>query len=93
MPQSAWTVDDSRRLYNLSTWGDGYFDITEQGELAVGGDADHRVALPEIVEQLATAGLRLPVLLRFSVGYARRLTAPAMTLTTRRVTPRSIRSR
>ena len=62
MPQSAWTVDDSRRLYNLSTWGDGYFDITEQGELAVGGDADHRVALPEIVEQLATAGLRLPVL-------------------------------
>ena len=66
MPQSAWTVDDSRRLYNLSTWGDGYFDITAQGELAVGGDADHRVALPEIVEQLATAGLRLPVLLRFS---------------------------
>ena len=63
MPQSAWTVDDSRRLYNLSTWGDGYFDITAQGELAVGGDADHRVALPEIVEQLATAGLRLPVLL------------------------------
>ena len=66
MPHSSWTVDDSRRLYNLETWGDGYFDISPAGELRVGGAADRRVSLTEIVGELGDAGLRLPVLLRFS---------------------------
>lgn len=66
MPNSSWTVDDSRRLYNLDTWGDGYFDVNASGALCVGGAADRRVELTEIVGQLSGAGLRLPVLLRFS---------------------------
>jgi len=66
MPHATWTVDDSRRLYNLATWGDGYFDITEAGELSVGAGSDRRVSLSEVVNALPGSGLRLPVLLRFS---------------------------
>ena len=32
---SAWTIDDSRELYNLDGWGIGYFSINEQGHITV----------------------------------------------------------
>jgi len=65
---SSWSVAQSRRLYNIAHWGDGYFDIGENGHLLVrpSGPEGAAVDLQQLVEQLPREGLSLPVLLRFS---------------------------
>ena len=30
-----WTAEDSAELYGIRNWGNGYFDVNEQGELVV----------------------------------------------------------
>ncbi|UXZ53553.1 biosynthetic arginine decarboxylase [Halomonas sp. 7T] len=60
----------ARRTWNIDQWGSGYFDVDDHGQALVrplGKDADGP-ALPisGLVRQLQQAGLRLPVLVRFS---------------------------
>jgi arginine decarboxylase len=68
-PASAWTIDDSRALYNVEGWGIGYFDINEKGHAVVRPDRAHperTLDLYEIAMDLAEQGVGLPLLLRFS---------------------------
>jgi arginine decarboxylase len=65
---TAWTLDRARRTYSIPHWGEGYFDIDAAGRIEVrprgaGGPA---IALPEAVDRALAAGLKLPLLLRFS---------------------------
>jgi arginine decarboxylase len=30
-PQTNWTIESSRALYNIEGWGAGFFDINEKG--------------------------------------------------------------
>ncbi|MCA8977178.1 MAG: biosynthetic arginine decarboxylase [Planctomycetes bacterium] len=64
----AWTTGDSRELYQLGAWGAGCYSINERGELVVQpkGDAGPGFSLPELVEDLRSRGIELPVLLRIS---------------------------
>ncbi|PCF95129.1 biosynthetic arginine decarboxylase [Vreelandella nigrificans] len=60
----------ARRTWNIDQWGSGYFDVDDLGQALVrplGNDAEGP-ALPisGLVRQLQQAGLRLPVLVRFS---------------------------
>ena len=60
----------ARRTWNMDQWGSGYFDVDDHGQALVrplGSDAEGP-ALPisALVRQLQAAGLRLPVLVRFS---------------------------
>lgn len=60
----------ARRTWNIDQWGSGYFDVDDHGQALVrphGNDAEGP-ALPisGLVRQLQQAGLRLPVLVRFS---------------------------
>lgn len=60
----------ARRTWNIDQWGSGYFDVDDLGQALVrplGNDAEGP-ALPisGLVRQLQKAGLRLPVLVRFS---------------------------
>lgn len=63
-----WNVGQSLNTYGLPYWGDGYFAINEQGHLAVmprrrqGPSLD----LYAIAREAQSAGLSLPVLLRFT---------------------------
>ena len=65
---SDWTIEQAREAYNLKHWGGGYFDINEQGRLiarpgrATQGDID----LYKLSGEITAAGLKLPVLVRFS---------------------------
>jgi arginine decarboxylase len=62
----SYGIRDARRLYGTDGWGNGYFDINEQGHLAVKptrGDAE--VDLHELVGRLQARKLRLPMLIRF----------------------------
>ena len=65
---SAWSLDRARQTYSVPFWADGYFDVDAQGRMCAlprGADGP-ALPLPEIIEQATTAGLKLPLLLRFS---------------------------
>ncbi|PNU19726.1 arginine decarboxylase [Geothermobacter hydrogeniphilus] len=64
---STWTTDDSAELYGIRRWGNGYFDVSAQGELTVRvptADGSVQVALAEILDGVRQRDLRLPLLLR-----------------------------
>jgi arginine decarboxylase len=69
-PASApWTIERAKQLYNIEGWGDGFFDVNDQGHMVVRPDRDHpdRVLdLYEVAHDLEAQGVGLPVLLRFS---------------------------
>lgn len=64
----AWSLDRARHTYSIPYWSEGYYDVDEAGQMVVrprgaGGPA---LALPEVVARATGAGLKLPLLLRFS---------------------------
>ncbi|AMC99657.1 biosynthetic arginine decarboxylase [Halomonas chromatireducens] len=60
----------ARRTWNIDQWGSGYFDVDDAGHALVrplGSEADGpALPLAPLVDELREAGLRLPVLVRFS---------------------------
>jgi arginine decarboxylase len=62
-----WRAQDARELYNMAHWGDGYFDVADNGHLLVRPRRnDTAIDLFELAQQLPREGLELPVLLRFT---------------------------
>jgi len=62
-----WTIEQSRQLYNLRGWSDGYVDINARGHLVVrpGGSARNvEVDLYELAAEIRQSGLSWPVLVR-----------------------------
>jgi arginine decarboxylase len=64
----AWTIDDSRELYNIEGWGIGYFDINEKGHVTVHPtkESGRGLDLFELAMDMEAQGVGLPLLLRFS---------------------------
>jgi arginine decarboxylase len=64
----AWTVKDSLELYNVNGWGRPFFGINDAGRVEVtpAGASSARIDLKELVEDLRSRGLNLPLLIRFS---------------------------
>ncbi len=64
----AWTVKDSAELYNVDGWGHGFYSINAAGhvEVAPAGPGSPRIDLKELVDDLRSRGLNLPILIRFS---------------------------
>ena len=63
-----WSVADSRHLYNLPHWGEGYFDIGADGQIVVRPDANPQgaaIGLADVAAELGEHSLALPCLLRF----------------------------
>lgn len=62
-----WTIEDAIRTYNLDKWGVGYFTVNEQGNVCVkpGADADYKVDLKKLVDELKARNIHTPVLIRF----------------------------
>ena len=60
----------ARRTYNIDQWGSGYFDVDDQGHALVrplGSEVEGpSLPLDALVDELRAAGLRLPVLVRFT---------------------------
>ena len=63
-----WNVEAARAQYAISHWGEGYFDVDEQGRLSVRprGAEGPVVALPDVVAAAQERGAKLPLLVRFS---------------------------
>jgi arginine decarboxylase len=66
--EKRWTIADARRTWSIANWGEGYFDVADDGTLRVRPrrDAGPDIVLPDIVEDAERRGLRLPLLVRFS---------------------------
>ena len=64
-----WTIDDSRELYNIAHWGDGYFDLNDEGEVVAQPNPNklgHKVSLVELVRKAESLGMTTPLLVRFN---------------------------
>ncbi len=60
------TINQSRTLYNIEHWSEGYFDINEAGEVIVSPlPGQSTINLYELAQSFAVNGLSLPVLVRF----------------------------
>src|ERR1700739_1596971 len=65
----SWTIEDSRELYNIAHWSDGYFDIDDRGGLIARPDPDRPqfiVSLAKLVADMEDRGMTAPLLVRFN---------------------------
>ncbi len=64
-----WSPQQSRDIYAIEHWGEGYFGINDQGHVAAHPGGEPRlgaVDLIELIESVRQEGLSLPVLVRFT---------------------------
>ncbi|MFM7202530.1 MAG: biosynthetic arginine decarboxylase [Myxococcota bacterium] len=64
----AWTTQESAELYNIESWGSGFFSVNTKGNVQVHpeGQGATGVDLQDLVEELQERGIGLPILIRFS---------------------------
>lgn len=63
-----WTIQHARNTYNITQWGEGYFDINHKGhvEARPRPSQGHGIDLVEVAQQFREQHLSLPVLVRFT---------------------------
>ncbi len=63
-----WKIQDAIETYGIRHWGKGYFGVNERGQVTVHPHKADKPAvdLKELVDQLQTRGIQLPILLRFT---------------------------
>lgn len=69
MKTPVWSIQQSRDLYNIAYWSDGFFDIDETGRVVAYPDGKRNrsgVDLVNLADTMHAAGLSLPILVRFS---------------------------
>ncbi|MCC7380827.1 MAG: biosynthetic arginine decarboxylase [Deltaproteobacteria bacterium] len=71
----AWTTRDSAELYNINGWSNGFFEINDEGNVAVTpfGQNGGKIDLKRVVDDLVRRGLSMPLLIRFSDILQRRV--------------------
>ena len=68
MNKKSWSIADARRTWSIANWGEGYFDIGDDGALRVRPRREDgpAIRLPDVVAAAQAQGSRLPLLVRFS---------------------------
>ena len=63
-----WKTQDALETYGVRHWGKGYFHINKAGHVTVhpNKNPEQSIDLKELVDQLQTRGIQLPILLRFT---------------------------
>ncbi|HEY3939466.1 MAG TPA: biosynthetic arginine decarboxylase [Bryobacteraceae bacterium] len=66
-PADRWTTTDAAELYDVASWGKGYFSVGENGHLFVHPtkETDRRIDLKQLVDTLQWRNISLPILIRF----------------------------
>src|SRR5579863_7503148 len=66
-PADRFTTLDAAELYDVASWGKGYFSVGKNGHLWVHPDKDpnRAIDLKELVDNLQLRGISLPILIRF----------------------------
>jgi arginine decarboxylase len=68
VPIPPWSIEQSKHLYAIQQWGNGYFSINDQGHVCVKPQAycATEIDLFDIAQALRDKGLNFPVLVRFT---------------------------
>ena len=63
-----WSLDQARKTYSIAHWSEGYFDVGNDGRIVVQprGTQGPSIALADVVDEVRSAGGRLPLLVRFT---------------------------
>src|SRR5436189_2062844 len=67
-PTERWSVQDASELYDVASWGKGYFSVGDNGHVRVHPEKDtaRSIDLKELVDTLVLRGISLPILIRFA---------------------------
>ncbi|MBV9498139.1 MAG: biosynthetic arginine decarboxylase, partial [Acidobacteriaceae bacterium] len=67
-PADRWTTTDAAELYDVASWGKGYFSVGENGHVFVHPtkEANRSIDLKQLVDTLQWRGISLPILIRFA---------------------------
>jgi arginine decarboxylase len=67
-PADRWTIGDTAELYDVASWGKGYFSVAENGNLLVHPtkESNRSIDLKQLVDTLEWRGISLPILIRFA---------------------------
>ena len=68
MTLTDWTIDDAETLYRVKRWGDGYFDIGENGNLQIipsPNDDRLRIDFKSVIDEIRAENIQFPVVVRF----------------------------
>ncbi len=67
-PTERWSTQDASDLYDVTSWGKGYFSVAANGHLRVHPEKDpaRSIDLKELVDTLVLRGISLPILIRFA---------------------------
>src|SRR5882757_8895562 len=67
-PADRWTTTDAAELYDVASWGKGFFSVGENGSLFVHPtkDPNRSIDLKQLVDTLQWRGISLPILIRFA---------------------------
>ncbi|MBI1786932.1 MAG: biosynthetic arginine decarboxylase [Acidobacteria bacterium] len=67
-PAERWTAQDARDLYDVASWGKGYFSVDDQGHVRVHPTKDpaRSIDLKKLVDTLVLRGIYPPILVRFA---------------------------
>ncbi|MBT1445611.1 biosynthetic arginine decarboxylase [Shewanella sp. JM162201] len=63
-----WSIDDARAGYNVAHWSQGFYGISDEGEVTVCPDPrnpSYKIGLNTLAKDMVKAGVNLPVLVRF----------------------------
>ena len=63
-----WSVEESAKLYNIAGWGQEYFTVNADGNVAVTptGEPGKAIDLKKLVDDLRSRDIAAPVLIRFT---------------------------
>src|SRR5712671_795544 len=67
-PTERWTPQIASDLYDVASWGKGYFSVGENGHVRVHPEKDpaRSIDLKQLVDTLVLRGISLPILIRFA---------------------------
>ena len=66
-PASPWSIQEARELYGVRGWGENYFDINNDGNVAFTAPTEsglRSVSMMDVIDGLHQRDLRMPVMLR-----------------------------
>src|ERR1700730_5433093 len=67
-PTERWSTQDAGDLYDVASWGKGYFSVATSGHIRVHPEKDpaRSIDLKELIDTLVLRGINLPILVRFA---------------------------
>ena len=62
-----WSKQEADELYHISKWGEGYFDISNDGFLTINPtrDKDEAIPIKHVIDEMRSHNVQLPAVIRF----------------------------